>query len=1319
LEQIGEGGFGVVYMAEQSRPIRRKVALKILKPGMDTRQVVGRFEAERQALAIMDHPNIARVFDGGATASGRPYFVMELVKGVPITEFCDQNHLAPRQRLELFVTVCQAVQHAHHKGIVHRDLKPSNVLVTVHDTTPVVKVIDFGVAKALGQELTERTLFTGFAQMIGTPLYMSPEQAGQSGLDVDTRSDIYSLGVLLYELLTGSTPFNKDRFKKAAYDEIRRIIREEEPPKPSTRLSESTEAMPSISAQRQTAPTKLTKLVRGELDWIVMRALDKDRNRRYETANGFAADLQRYLTDEPVQACPPSAAYRFRKYARRNRRGLAMAGVFAAAFVLIVAVVAGSVGWVARDQAARTAMLDDEVQRSLDEAGTLIESGKWPAAVTIIHRTDQLLETAGHKPHPQRLIELRKDLTMAQRLEEIYSQPKQHEFWLGREQDGEYARAFAEYGIDVASLPIATAAERVRSRSIARELAQALEFWSDMRRRAKNEQQPNWKQILQVAEAADPDPTRNRVRESLRTDNRQALKDLATAANVRQLSPGTLLLMSYALSRMGSRDQCLELLRRAHSEYPGDLWINDALGVTCLWDGDPSQWDDAVRYYTAALALRPGNPFMMNQVAEALRRKGSYEEAIVLSSQAIAIKPDHWYAWWNRGLAYIKLGRHDKALVDCSYVIDRNPNLVPAWHHRANVFYELKEWDKAIADWSKAIELEPDKDWIWGNRGNCYLASKRYDEAVGDYTKALEIKPNYAGAQVGLGNALTGKGDIVGAIKCYEAAIRLDPKSVLAHAHLGRLLLLEKKDYDAAAARYKIVVDLKPNDASAQHDLGLALYAKKDIEGALACYQAALKIDPNFVPALTMMGALFHNDRKEYDRAIALAQAVVKLRPNNAKADFNLAVSQQAAKDYEGAIHSYQAALRIDHKDIKANASLGQLLCDHKKDYEGAIACFETLIALNPNDAKSHTSLGRCHEFRKDFDNAITHYRAALGIDSASADLHNKVGHLLCEQKKDYSRGIECFKKAISIKPDLVSAHHNLGMAMMYSGDIEEAIRCYRAAIHFDSKYVLSHFFLGNALLANLDFEGAVRCFQTTIQLKPDHAEAHCNLGMAFQSQGRLAEALAEFQTGHQLGTQGGAQWPYPSAEWVRKAERRVKLDADFFSTSLNTARRPSDAAEQIELALVCQFPSKQLNVAAARLYAEAFAAEPKLAADLGTNGRSNAACAAALAGCGRGKDADKLEESERVHLRQQALEWLRADLAAWRVRLNKDGTSAVVLVRKTLKQWQQDVDYEGVRRPEALAELPAAEQKSWQMFWAEVAQTLVAMEVKDSAKLK
>jgi serine/threonine protein kinase/WD40 repeat protein len=334
LQQIGEGGMGVVYMADQQAPIRRRVALKIIKPGMDTQQVIARFEAERQTLALMDHPNIARVLDAGATDSGRPYFVMELVRGIPITDYCDQNNLSVQERLELFVEVCHAVQHAHQKGIIHRDIKPSNVLVTLHDGRPVPKVIDFGVAKATNQQLTDKTLFTNFAQMVGTPLYMSPEQAEMSGLDVDTRSDIYSLGVLLYELLTGTTPFDKQRIREAAYDEIRRIIREEEPPRPSKRISTLGETRSAMAAHRQVDPNRLGQLVRGDLDWIVMKSLEKDRTHRYETANGLAMDINRHLTNEPVIARPPSTAYRMQKAFLRNKLVFS-AGVAVAAALLV------------------------------------------------------------------------------------------------------------------------------------------------------------------------------------------------------------------------------------------------------------------------------------------------------------------------------------------------------------------------------------------------------------------------------------------------------------------------------------------------------------------------------------------------------------------------------------------------------------------------------------------------------------------------------------------------------------------------------------------------------------------------------------------------------------------------------------------------------------------------------------------------------------------------------------------------------------------------------------------------------------------------
>jgi eukaryotic-like serine/threonine-protein kinase len=367
LQQIGEGGCGVVYMAEQEQPVRRRVALKVIKLGMDTRQVVARFEAERQALALMDHPNIAKVLDAGATDTGRPYFVMELVRGIKITEYCDQNKLTATERLKLFVQVCHALQHAHQKGIIHRDIKPSNILVTVNDGVPVPKVIDFGIAKATDQRLTDKTLFTAFEQFIGTPAYMSPEQAVMTSLDIDTRTDIYSLGVLLYELLTGQTPFDAKKLLAAGLDHLRQIIREQEPERPSTRLRTMVNAELTLTASHyRTDAPRLIHLLSGDLDWIVMKALEKDRTRRYETANGLAMDVQRFLYNEPVAARPPSNLYRLQKLVRRNKA--TFAGIGAVSLALILGFIVSLYLFAQERQARRRAVAAEQEQARLRQA---------------------------------------------------------------------------------------------------------------------------------------------------------------------------------------------------------------------------------------------------------------------------------------------------------------------------------------------------------------------------------------------------------------------------------------------------------------------------------------------------------------------------------------------------------------------------------------------------------------------------------------------------------------------------------------------------------------------------------------------------------------------------------------------------------------------------------------------------------------------------------------------------------------------------------------------------------------------------------------
>jgi serine/threonine protein kinase len=367
LQQIGEGGCGVVYMAEQNEPVRRRVALKVIKLGMDTRSIIARFEAERQALALMDHPNIAKVLDAGATETGRPFFVMELVRGLKITQYCDQHNLATRDRLALFNQVCQAVQHAHLKGIIHRDIKPSNILVALHDGVAVPKVIDFGIAKATtGQRLTDKTLFTAFEQFIGTPAYMSPEQAQMSSLDIDIRSDIYSLGVLLYELLTGKTPFDPEELLEAGLEEMRRIIREREPVRPSTRLNTlKAEEQTSIAQRRGSEPPGLIHLVRGDLDWIAMKCLEKDRTRRYESASDLASDIQRHLSDEPVVARPQSRLYKFERFARRHK--LALAGCLAMVLLLAGAATFSIASARRARQAERQALDESEENQAMSE----------------------------------------------------------------------------------------------------------------------------------------------------------------------------------------------------------------------------------------------------------------------------------------------------------------------------------------------------------------------------------------------------------------------------------------------------------------------------------------------------------------------------------------------------------------------------------------------------------------------------------------------------------------------------------------------------------------------------------------------------------------------------------------------------------------------------------------------------------------------------------------------------------------------------------------------------------------------------------------
>jgi serine/threonine protein kinase/tetratricopeptide (TPR) repeat protein len=881
LEQIGEGGMGAVWMAEQKEPIQRRVALKVIKAGMDSKQVLARFEAERQALALMDHPNIARVLDAGTTDVGRPYFVMELVKGTPITQYCDDKHLSVRERLELFGDVCRAVQHAHQKGIIHRDLKPSNILIAPFDGKPVVKVIDFGVAKAMGQKLTDATLFTGFGAVVGTPEYMSPEQAETNNQDIDTRSDIYSLGVLLYELLTGSTPLTRKRVKEVALLEVLRMIREEEPLRPSTRLS-STEELPSVAAQRHTEPAKLTKLVRGELDWIVMKALEKDRNRRYETANAFADDVQRYLKDEPVQACPPSKWRLLRKLARRNKEALAVACLI---LLFIVSLGVGA-GWVARDRVTRR---DDAVRRAteaMESVAALVQQENWSEGLRTIEQAEGFLagfqeETALMRQARQ----LRRDLELAQRLQEARclqgTGVKDGNFY-DEGLDTAYAVAFQEYGLDIDGLDPQVVAEQIRARPIHRQLVAALDDWACTRSALKRD---GWRQRLAVARAADPnaDALRKRLRNALEAQDLKVLEELAGTDKAEDWPVPSVLLLARLASGTPWGERVVALLGRVQQRHPGDFWINERLGLL-LHGSLPPRLEEAIRFYSVAVALRPQSPgahvnlgvaladrgrldeaiaeyhealrlqkdfpTARNNLGNALRAKGQLDDAIAEFHEALRLNKDHPQAHNNLGLALVDKGQLSEAIAEFRRAIQLKKDYVKAHIGLGMALQDSGQLDRAITEYREALRINKDDPVAHYNLGNALYTRHRLDEAIAEFREAIASRQDFprALAHNNLGNALKDKGLLNEAIGEYHHALRINKDCAEAHCNLGSALL-EKEKPAEAVAEFREALRLKKDYPEAQCMLGNALAFQGQFGEAIAAYREALRLKKDFPQA--------------------------------------------------------------------------------------------------------------------------------------------------------------------------------------------------------------------------------------------------------------------------------------------------------------------------------------------------------------------------------------------------------------------------------------------------------------------------------------
>jgi Flp pilus assembly protein TadD/serine/threonine protein kinase len=1161
VREVGRGGMGVVYEAVQLS-LDRRVALKVLPfaAALDPRQLQ-RFKNEAHAAAQLHHTNIVPVFGVGCER-GVHYYAMQFIEGQTLAALIaelrqsagrdpapegGQNappsgpvsrmlctdaaaaqaggagpqrtgpylpEAAPtrvgdttlgraksgssvrslkspgffRAVAQLGIQAAEALEHAHQLGVVHRDIKPGNLLVQgeAGASTPGVRlwVTDFGLAHCQSQA---RLTMTG--DLVGTLRYMSPEQALAKRVPVDHRTDVYSLGATLYELLTLEPVFpGRDRqelLRQIAFDE----------PRP---------------------PRRLNRAIPSEVETVVLKALEKNPADRYATAQELADDLERFLKDEPIRARRPTLVQRARKWARRHK-----AVVWAAAMiVLLVAMMAGGSGLWFMQKRAQTA---GAVNEALNKATDLRTEGKWPEALAVAQRAEALLQLGGGSPVLRHRVEqLVNDIKTVADLEEIQIQLRDslltgststfstflaagskeiqirldHSLLTGGDfdpakADADFARKFAQYGIDLTALEPGEAARRIQASAIQQQLLAAVACWVGLK---ESHRIAGSDGLREVFRQADPAAWRDQLGQALASKDQGAVQRVVRSREVMALPAGRIIRVAEILAWAGKLPLAVEVLRQAQRRHSGDFWVNHTLALY-LYQLKPSQGEEAIRFFTAAVALRPNSPGAHCSLGNALRSQGKHVEAEAEYREALRLRPDYFAAHNNLGIAL-------------------------------SVQEKLAE---AEAEYREALRLRPDSPTTHYNLGHDLRKQEKLAEAEAEYREALRLRPDYPEAHLGLGNALLDQGKLAEAEAEYREELRLRPHSPEAHCNLGNALRSQGKHVEAEA-ECREALRLRPDFPEAHGNLGVALF--------------------------------------------------------------------------------------------------------HEKKYSEADKEYRKVLRLRPGDARAHNNLG------------------------CSLDKQGR-----------HAEAVAQYREAVRLGPDLADVRYNLAEALERQGNHAEAEAEYREVL----------------------------------RLQPEYPEAYCNLGHILRNQGCFAEALAHLRRGHELGSRQ-PDWRFPSAEWARQAEQLIALDAKV-SEVLQGQAQPAGAVERLVVARMCQTYKKRY-VDAARFYAEVFAVDPKWAADLSTQHRYKAACAAALAGCGQGIGADKLDDKERGGLRRQALAWLRADLAAWGQVLEKQPDKARAAVQQTLHHWQQDGDFAGVRA-DALAKLPEAERQPWRQLWAEVEQTL------------
>jgi tetratricopeptide (TPR) repeat protein len=1241
IREVGRGGMAVVYEAEQLS-LGRRVALKVLPfaATMDSRQLQ-RFHNEARAAAGLHHTNIVPVFGVGCER-GVHYYAMQFIDGRTLADFIAEQQGGPPSRpatgraesqaaagsaptvpaaaqatsvaprdaayfshvAEWGIQAAEALDCAHSLGVVHRDVKPANLLV---DDTGRLWITDFGLA-----QVQSDTRLTMTGDLVGTLRYMSPEQALAKRVVIDHRTDVYSLGATLYELLTLRPVFaGTDR------QELLRQIAFDEPIR----------------------PRRLNRAIPLELETIALKAMEKNTQDRYATAKELADDLRRYLDDKPIQARRPSWRHVARKWARRHRPVVWSAAV---TVIVTLAVLGGSVGWVLRDRAALQAEAEVPVVAAIDEAERELAGGKVHEAFSAALRAEGLLVQAGggHPRLSPYVLQLVKDLRMRVTLEDIRLTEitVKDDLLDGSVPDLAYAKAFKDYGIDVENLPRETAVALIRESRIRMDIVAALDAWAWTRQGSRREE--GRKDLLAVARASDPDQVRVRLREQLEGTDRGVIAEMVRLENADALSASVLTMVAMvSVKKNDNLAPLVPYLRRAQQRQPDDFWLNHFLAVALI-NVRPPQRDDAIGYYRVAVGLAPRSAAARVNLGQALYDSDRSEEAMAELRESLRLKPDY-------AAAHNQLG---------------------------NVLMKMDRLDEAMERYREAIRLKKDAAEPHFNLGQILLRKGHSDEAISEYREAVRLKPGFILARKNLGITLREKGRLDEAVAQLREVTRLAPNDAHAHYNLA-LTLQDKRELDKAIVALREAVGLAPNDAQMHHNLGVALRDRGELDDAMAEFREAIRLTPKEALPHHNLGIVLR-DKGELDNAMAEFREAIRLKPDLAVAHLRLADGLRAKGWRDQAIIEYREALRLDPNDAGAHMNFGNLLMDMGHLAE-AVAELREAIRLNKDDAVGHHNLGNALSRTGKKDDAIDEYR-----------------------------------EAVRLNKNFFLAHGALGHALMQKGRVDDAIEEFRELVRLRPDDAWAHYDLGNGFLAQNSLAAAVGAFQEAIRHNPNFAQAHCNLGHARRRQGHFVEALAQLKRGHELGSKD-SRWHYPSGAWVQEAEQLVAQEVKLHAYQKGEYQ-PQGNADRLALVAACQ--GKMFYLAAARLCADAFAADPKVAADLQAQHRYNAACFAALAAAGEGKDAEQLDENERVHWRKQALDWLRADLALWAKRLDGGTAGDRAAVAKMLRHWQQDTDFAGVRGEVAIARLPEPERRQWQKLWAEIADLLARAEAKAAA---